>query len=156
MKKIILSVAILFATIATRAEYLSWCVTQTGYNQATLWAYTGDTWSSSSAHEIDTLTTIPGGMVSDLGTYSGSSYNYYIELYNYNSATGESSDSVNGGSFAYSELANKGVLLSSWTAFANVTTAWNGTKAVATPEPTSGLLLLMGFAMLGLKRKKEV
>jgi len=26
----------------------------------------------------------------------------------------------------------------------------------ATPEPTSGLLLLMGFAMLGLKRKKEV
>ena len=37
--------------------------------------------------------------------------------------------------------------------------AFTGTSAGgygATPEPTSGLLMLMGFAMLGLKRKKEV
>ena len=35
-------------------------------------------------------------------------------------------------------------------------TAWVGSNYSAVPEPTSGLLMLMGFAMLGLKRKKEV
>jgi len=34
--------------------------------------------------------------------------------------------------------------------------AFTGGSFLATPEPTSGLLMLMGFAMLGLKRKKEV
>ena len=156
MKKIILSVAVLITAIVAHAEYLSWCVDQTGYDRATLWAYTGDTWNSSSASEIDTLTTIPGGTVSDLKDYGSSTYSYYIELYNYDSSTGKSSNSTSGGTFSYSDLADQGVLLSSWTSFANVTTAWNGSRAVATPEPTSGLLLLMGFAMLGLKRKKEV
>ena len=157
MKKFIFAFFVALVTLCVRAEFLSWCVdtSVTGYDSAALRAYNnGTTYDLSADVGIDVITSIPGGSVADISQYT-TGYTFYIEVYNYES--GSSSGVVyNDATFTYADLQGKGVLLSSMTAFANVTTAWNGTKAVATPEPTSGLLLLMGFSMLGLKRKKEV
>jgi len=84
--------------------------------------------------------------------YDSTGTSYYIELLNY------SSDSyahvATSSATTYSELS--GALSSGALSAQGMTAIWTGTSVVTTPEPTSGLLMLMGFAMLGLKRKKEV
>ena len=161
MKKIICGMLVVFLAFGVKAEYLSWYVGSTSniggstltsgtdYNSAKLYwttaaTATGGTW-------LDTISPTPD---SSVATLSGSSYGenvyYYVELYNYENkvATSEAT--------AYTSLVASGAISTTLTALSSVNYAWNGTATVATPEPTSGLLMLMGFAMLGLKRKKEV
>ena len=155
MKKIILGVAAVILTFTVRAEYLSWYVGEsftgasgtyyngTHYDTATLYVKNGDTTVYS--YTVDTA----GGSVDYIGD-SGSGYTYLIEVYKYEDSSTKYASNVT----QYSDLS--GAVVQSLTSFANVVAAWNGAAVVATPEPTSGLLMLMGFAMLGLKRKKEV
>jgi len=160
MKKILVVVSILLATIAVKAEYLNWQV-------GTSVTFNGTTYKSGTDYNYvrmyasnDNNSSHTYGIFEAPGTYStqvqsgydSTGTSYYIELLNY------SSDSyahvATSSATTYSELS--GALSSGALSAQGMTAIWTGTSVVTTPEPTSGLLMLMGFAMLGLKRKKEV
>ena len=164
MKKVIIGLAIATAAFFAKAEYLYWGVTPseaTGntYNAARLWYSNSDSTSGGTA--IGWLTDIPGSRSTDVSSYEGTKDTayFFVELCNYNVSTKEWTDGVRSSrAYSYASLAQQGVITSSdLIAQASVAAAVLSNAGVqATPEPTSGVLLLMGFAMLGLKRKKEV
>ena len=161
MKKLIVVLGIAFVAISSQAAYLFWQVDSTytvgnteytvgaDYNAAKLHAsYNG----SSSVYDYISA---PGSNNADL-TSLGENYKdatYWVELVNYDDSTGTASTKVESlGNFTYAQLSgafNTGAL-----SVANMTALWNGAQVMATPEPTSGLLTLLGMALLGLKRKK--
>ncbi len=158
MKKIILSLAVAMITIVAKAEYLNWTVgstfdgktSGTDYDTANLY-YTYD--SGVSATAIGTTIKTPGSSSVDISALEKNNLSFFIEVYKYNDY--EHSHVASTG-MTYSDLVGTGAITSSAINAASIAMAFNGSAVVATPEPTSGLLLLMGFAMLGLKRKKEV
>ncbi len=162
MKKIIIGFAVAMLAVVANAEFLYWGISanesiaaNTTYNSAKLFAYTGNT---AAAVAIDSIYKAPGSSSADITNY-GEGYSYYIELYNYeNGNWGSSVASNQSDPFTYNDLLAKGAITASDVlAQANVAAMMMTPHGVqATPEPTSGLLMLMGFAMLGLKRKKEV
>jgi hypothetical protein len=56
--------------------------------------------------------------------------------------------------FAYTEVATKSVPDSGNLAWATTFASSSGWQAVAVPEPTSGLLMLVGLAGLALRRRR--
>ncbi|MBQ8126122.1 MAG: PEP-CTERM sorting domain-containing protein [Kiritimatiellae bacterium] len=160
MKKIIIGLAIATAAFVSNAEYLYWGVTSSevgSYNAARL-MYSSSQDDMSSSQQIGVLYDLPGSTKTSISTISNyQGLYYFVELANYENGTW-TTDSASSTVYSYDSLVAAGVISSSeLIAQASVMTAVltrNGVQA--TPEPTSGLLLLMGFAMLGLKRKKEV
>ena len=159
MKKILSVIAVAVVSISAQASFLNWQVSDSTdtYNGAQLYAVVGtEKTSTSGGTVIDAVSGLPATKSTDITSY-GANYTYYIELVNYsNPSTGEYSNShvMSSQTFTYSELS--GAISTGALSVAGMTAVWTGAAVVATPEPTSGLLLLMGFAMLGLKRKKEV
>ena len=79
----------------------------------------------------------------DTTTY-GSTTGFYIELFN-----------AGGTSVALSEVISKSALSSFVTQGASLAEVPKGAYGFsAAPEPTSGLMMLLGMAMLGLRRRK--
>ena len=162
MKKIIFGLLAVLLAFAVKAEFLSWYVGSTSNIGGSTWTsgtdytsaklYWNTTGNNDSGTWLDTIKPTPDSSVATLrvGSYGDDVY-YYIELYNYDSTVVATSEAT-----PYASLVASGAISQSVTALNSVNYAWNGTATVATPEPTSGLLMLMGFAMLGLKRKKEV
>ena len=159
MKKILFVLAVAVAAISAQASYLNWQVSdETGYNGAQLYAVLGsEKVNAEGGDVIDAVYGLPAAKSTDIGSY-GSNYTYYIELVNYTedptTGTYDRSRAISAQTFTYSELS--GALSNGALSVAGMTAVWTGAAVQPTPEPTSGLLLLMGFAMLGLKRKKEV
>ena len=159
MKKLIIGLAIATAAFVSNAEYLYWGVTSSevgSYNAARLMYSSLPDMTSS--QQIGELYDLPGSTKTSISTINDyKSLYYFVELANYENGTWTSGSASNT-AYSYDSLVTAGVISSSdLIAQASVMTAVltrNGVQA--TPEPTSGLLLLMGFAMLGLKRKKEV
>lgn len=100
-----------------------------------------------------------GAAAADIGSYSSGFF--YVELIN--SSTG--SDRAVGRSEDYLAFDDNGRLVvkgsgsedfrSTWE-FSVDTKIWNGGSSyVAVPEPTSGVMLLLGAAALGLRRKRR-
>ena len=166
MKKLVFGLVVAIATLSVHAEYLYWAVIGTsGYTQGTdytdgTWAYAQLKWYYNSENGI--ITTLnaadaANGYNSDISAVASyTQASYYIELVNYDSAyktvwTSQTS------AMTYDQLSGLHAinLNTPLNGIANAA-MFTGTAVVGTPEPTSGLLLLMGFAMLGLKRKKEV
>ena len=89
-------------------------------------------------------------MRSDLGDYGSTGHSFYVELYN------ATLDSVyKGAEMTYDQLIGSGYIatiggpeLPSFTA----APAFNGASV---PEPTSGMLLLIGGALLALRRRRQ-
>lgn len=163
MKKILVVVSILLATITAKAEYLNWQVgnsmTINGttyssgsasdqYNAVRLYATNG---SSTQYYSIYDAPGTYSTLLADGWAVEGATY--YIELLNYDNAS-TYKHLANTSGTTYAELS--GAISSGALSAQGMTAIWTGAAVVTTPEPTSGLLLLMGFAMLGLKRKKEV
>ena len=168
MKKVLIAGAVAIACIVSaKADYLYWQATADQYNAAgikgddlnnavsALW-YTadngasykqlGDYFDGTAVGSFDTTSISPN--------FTDSNYSYYIELATYDSSTGISSKgSV--GSLKYADIATSG-LLSAAQGLAQVKATWGNmqgsTKVV--PEPTSGLMMLVGMALLGLKRRR--
>lgn len=184
MKKLILIVGVISAAFAANASYLYWQVSEGAYTEsydsARLIFTDGiiNNWGEYSAKVNSGVITADGeyhayspaqekvgissdvAYVANIGSLtSGSSYSYWIELYNnntrvalsdigyINSYTGSESTTP----FVYADASNLTTSLS------EVATAavWHSGGYRAVPEPTSGLMLLLGAAMLGLKRKNR-
>lgn len=92
-----------------------------------------------------------GNAYANLEGVEGAGYSYYIEVMGYDTTYGESPVVIAVSSqLRYSDAS--GHLVDSLSSLASVT-AWTGT-AYSAPEPTSGLLLLVGASLLALKRRK--
>ena len=164
MKKVILSFAIAMVAVVTNADFLNWTVGSTfagmnsgsDYNSAKIY-YTTTANSNSGGTYLDSIGKTPGVSSIDISAIKGQSdLGFYIEVYNYDSTSGYGPAVANSGYYSYSDLASTSAITTSFVNAAAIAYAFNGSGVQATPEPTSGLLMLMGFAMLGLKRKKEV
>ena len=173
MKKMLIAAAVVMAAVCANASYLYWQVsgTETGLSNGTLNGHeitgyslvainsSGVTTTLSSVGETGAALSNPisttlaaDGVFTDLSSYT-TGYSFYIEVTGYDSAVCGSNTGAIGQSntFAYSDLA--GHLTSSLSAMSQAVTAMVGT-AYGAPEPTSGLLLLVGTALLALRRRK--
>ncbi len=84
-------------------------------------------------------------------------YLYYVEMCNYTSGN-EADDYIvsTGYKFAYSELVSQGyVATGAIDANSAQAAASSANMGSAIPEPSSGLLLLMGGALLALRRRRQ-
>lgn len=125
------------------------------YSSGTLDSYLNDnsvySWTPASAGTYSD-TTKNVDPEADMGLTAGSSYTFYSVVFDSNTIDDESMF------FVTKELANKKVpassanLLLSFGTQATASTAEGAWQAV--PEPTSGLLLLLGVAGLALRRKR--
>lgn len=87
--------------------------------------------------------------LSDLGNYGSTGYSFYVELYN------ASLDSVyKGQTVSYDQLAASGYISTGGVSLPTFT-ATSGFNGASVPEPTSGVLLLIGGAMLALRRRRR-
>ena len=161
MKKAIIVLVIAMVSVVAHADFLNWTVGSTfqgksGYNAAKLF-YTNSKGSNTQGTYLDLIDPTPGSSAADLSKIdSTSDLGFYIEVYNYDASTGYGEAVATSDYYSYSDLVKTKAITTSALAAASIAYAFNGSGVQATPEPTSGLLLLMGFAMLGLKRKKEV
>ena len=156
MKKILFTLAVL-ATIAVQADYLYWMVdtpqsgTDISGNPTTFdWA-TAKLYADNDV--IGTLTKDDASFYKTIDSYAISgnvddyaSKTFFIELFNSNDSWMAQSSKVSGSSLAQYMTGSMSMNPPSgpWT---------GGTYSV--PEPTSGLLFLVGGMLLGLKRRRQ-
>lgn len=164
-KKILASLALVLAVVVAKADVMYWQATalnvgQINYQYAILKAFDGNN-SEIELYAIDEsgtqlTTTIDAATASD-GVWGKlptdfENYSYMIELYSYNEATQSSTlegVSMGGNPVSYSIIQD--FVKSS--PMSQIGQAWTpGFTAV--PEPTSGLLALIGMGLLALKRKQ--
>ncbi len=98
-------------------------------------------------------TAVTGIQLGDLGDYGDSSYSFYIELGNYanNVFTGTDRSEYK----SYNQLLDSGYI-SLGAPNITPTIGWSGGTYKAVPEPTSGLLLVIGGALLALRRRRQI
>ena len=121
-----------------------------GYG-AQLWMLNTDTNEKESFTDgyIDAPT---GVQQADITNYSNDEYLFFVELINY--TTGDTKD---GYKWSYGELTSSGyvALGAQDIPRVNAAVADHGSNFSQAPEPSSGLLLLMGGAMLALRRRRQ-
>lgn len=166
MKKLLVALFAVGLASFAQASYLYWQVNSdaaTAYGANGVRVLYGETFDA--ATEVDIFATDgtkvndmkvvdvttaanPGYLVDIYGITNGA---FYIELVKYNTANGQWDAVGFSEGLAYANFGQ-------YTADLNVVAptlpaAWTG-GSYAAPEPTSGLLMLLGVAALGLKRRK--
>ena len=157
MKKLILLSLVCGSAMLASADILYWMVDKPTYQEDSrsfTFAYASLLASNDGGKnfsEIETVVaespTSTGAQASSLGNYVGDAWSFYVELLN---DQGEDMAQIkNIGTYA--SLVNGNYLKNSQMQTA-MSTLPVGSFNV--PEPTSGLLMLLGVGLLGLKRKK--
>lgn len=143
-------VAMLFASAAS-AGTLYWQVADDGSGDdvtAQLFAQQGDNAAIALSNELDTPT---GIQQADIGDYTDSTWRFYVELVNYDNDT-----RTTGYKWGYQDLVASGYVAVDATQIAEAHAAAVAHSNFANaPEPSSGLLLLMGGAILALRRRRQ-
>ena len=154
IQKLAIFAVILMAVGFAKADALYWQVDTTSsdakytgtFDSAGLYTSGGD-YIDGAVANADGRTSTP--QLSDLGSYGSSSYSFYIELYNASGVSVYKTESLSYDSLVASGyVSGGGVALPTFTA----TSGFNGASV---PEPTSGVLLLIGGAMLALRRRRR-
>lgn len=150
--KFLVAATVMLLTSAVSAGTLYWQVDDTDWDGAIL--FVQDTTASSddpTALSEGIIGTPTGIQQTDVTDYTDAKYLFYVELVNY--ATGATKS---GYKWGYGDLVSSGYVALDATAIptvmANAAALGNFANA---PEPSSGLLLLMGGAMLALRRRRQ-
>ncbi len=167
MKKVFLLVAVLFGMMAVQADVLYWQITNPTfvedsmsfddnidtslYTYATFYTVDADGKATALTSSLNATTSSEVVSISGAPTYyvditdSYSANTFYIELYASNTTANDvyyRSESI-----SYADIQN-------FTAGVENMKTWNPSTFSAVPEPTSGMLLMLGAALLALKRRK--
>ena len=149
-KFLAVSVALLF-TYGASAGTLYWQVDDgtTDTMAAKLWVENTDTGVKEGLSDwIDAPT---GLRQAEISSYTDSAYRFYVELFNYSDSSRQA-----GYKWGYGDLISSGYVAidarSIPDARASAIALGNFANA---PEPSSGLLLLMGGAILALRRRRQ-
>ncbi len=90
----------------------------------------------------------------DLNGYESDAYLFYVEMSNYNNGNYETV--ATGYKYSYDELVSSGYVAASPLDINKVSAAASAANfGSPIPEPSSGLLLLIGGAMLALRRRRQ-
>lgn len=167
-----LALAVLLTAVAVRADYLYWMLEADAVNpDVTLnekYAYgrvcvvsmnaTSEVLGYLGDGQGDMLALGSQAIFSDFGSYGSSEYGFFVEVWNY----GVLNTAPTAGDQWYvagvSEIAGYTTLVDALHVAQgslsqhNVASAWAPTVAV--PEPTSGLLALLGLALLAVRRRR--
>ena len=150
-------VAVLLLASTASAGTLYWQVDDSELGEseygwgAELWALNTTTNEKTSLSDglIDAPTGIQQADITAYGT--DSTFKFYVELVNY--TTGASSD---GYKWSYNELSQSGYIATNALDAPDVrATVAAHTNFAQAPEPTSGLLLLIGGSLLALRRRRR-
>lgn len=164
MKKFVAAACVMFAAMASQAEYLYW---QVQYSDANYFTYTVDGTTKVNAARVwqvggDQTKTVGEALLEldappamdtrgkiDLedAAITGN-YSYYIELIHYEAGKDAISLAVSE-TRTYTDLLSAGYIETQLT---KLPMAWSGGTYVA-PEPTSAMMILLGLAGLALRRK---
>ena len=91
-----------------------------------------------------------------LDGYESDAYLFYVEMCNYNSGSDSYDVVATGYKYGYGDLVSQGyVATGAVTSIAAQAAAEAGNLGSAVPEPSSGLLLVIGGAMLALRRRRQ-
>ena len=163
MKKILSFAIVALAAFAVKAEYLYWQVDRGDNNTSVdsttyvkLWASetaNDKFWSSGFSEKSGYVSADGGGYAQfDLSGDTTTNYqSYFVEYLTYDN----SKYTTQGGYYgSWNDLKNAGLLSSALTSSAAQLQAYTGGTYTSVPEPTSGLMLLMGMALVALKRKR--
>ena len=156
ISKVAVAAAVMLFASAASAGTLYWQVDDdSGDIGAELWMV--DTTKSEGQEGYKTsftdgLIDAPTGIQqADITNYTGDQYLFFVELYNYATDT-----STEGYKWGYGDLVSSGYVAFGATDFPTVSAnAAAHSNFGAVPEPSSGLLLLMGGAMLALRRRRQ-
>lgn len=176
MKKLIVALSLILSFgFAAQAEYLFWQLSDTAkdgtgksigdFSYAAIFAETpttqlklADETGASTDYTYATVDkSAPQQIVINLDQLGDPScYSFYIEYFNYNDGWNSVGTS---GKQTYDQLAQNGAIYtgSAMEAITDIAglKMWTGSSyAAATPEPTGGLLVMLGMALIGLKRKR--
>ena len=154
MKKLISTLAIVVAC-AANADYIYWFVdnpTDVG-GTSTEWTSAAFFQDSSKLGSIDAETMDLSGsyVTSLLSNYDTATF--YIELYN--SETQSDSTSIGKATIPYSAIASNVFKDNDFSAPGSNKFNASASATFNVPEPTSGLLFLVGGMLLGLKRRRQ-
>lgn len=161
-KKLVACSAVSAVALFASADVLYWQVESPDsgatFTAANLYATGGDLASPYQLASVAPFDDTPGTMTdltqTDLGSYGNSSYSFFVELANY---TGSSLGSDNRAyTYTYNELVSNGYIATNPFDSSSAAAAASGANLGApTPEPTSGMLLLIGGSLLALRRRRR-
>ena len=155
MKKVLVGAVLMMFASAAQASYLKWQVDSTDYLSyydgpavgANLYAMAGN--DTRQAVKVGDAKIGDSAYSADLTDYAN--YNFYVEVVNYDSSTKTSTAVARSEAVSYESLS-----MNLTTTLSDIakTQVWHASNYSAAPEPTSAMLMMMGVAFLGLKRRK--
>lgn len=163
-KKLVVCSAVSAIALFASADVLYWQVESPDsgatFDSADLYVTGGSL--GSSTHKLDSVLPFddtPGSMTdltqTELGEYggTGSTYSFFVELVNY---SGSSLQNNRAYTYTYNELVSNGYIATNpFDSSSAAAAASAGNLGAPTPEPTSGMLLLIGGSLLALRRRRR-
>ena len=169
MKKVIIAALAIAAFSAAYADVIYWMVSDEAYEDTRntnenatdpyAWVVATDGTSvyslkgdGKTAAQVGTAYDYSTYFTTDLGSYAGDGWSYYVELWNGTRSASEEYDTLLSNGY----ISRSGSIATPTTLASGGFGQAPGHNTYNVPEPTSGLLFLVGGMLLGLRRKRRV